>query len=243
MDLPFWRVLSISLAALIEGRLLESPLLHGCLALPSHVRVKICGITRLEDAQAAIAAGADALGFVFYPPSPRYISPEQAAFIIHQLPPFVTTVGLVVNPSNEEVRELLRLLPLGLLQFHGEESEAFCSSFSHPWIKALAVKPGQDVVAEIAAYPGAAGILLDAWHPDLKGGTGQTFDWKGFPASAGKPLILAGGLTPDNVARAIQETQPYAVDVSGGVEEFKGIKSAALIDAFIAAVNAGAKAV
>ncbi len=211
--------------------------------MPTHVRVKICGITRLEDAQAAIAAGADALGFVFYSPSPRYISPEQAALIIRQLPPFVTTVGLVVNPSTEEVRELLRLLPLGLLQFHGEESEAFCGSFGHPWIKAIAVKPGQDVLAEIAAYPGAAGILLDAWHPDLKGGTGQTFDWKSFPEKVEKPLILAGGLTPDNVARAIQETRPYAVDVSGGVEVSKGIKSASLIDAFIAAVNAGAKAV
>lgn len=209
-------------------------------SLSSRVRVKICGITRLEDARAAIAAGADALGFVFYPPSPRYIAPENAAAIIRELPPFVATVGLVVNPLREEVLHLLAAVPLSLLQFHGEESNEFCAQFQRPWIKALAIKPESDVVAMMAAHSGASGLLLDAWHPDLKGGTGQTFDWKHFPSTTQKPLILAGGLNPGNVADAIRTTRPYAVDVSGGVELSKGIKSAELINAFVAAVNAGA---
>lgn len=211
--------------------------------MSSRVRVKICGITRLEDALAAIAAGADALGFVFYPPSPRYISPEAAAAIIRKLPPFVSTVGLVVNPDAEELHNLLKALPLSHLQFHGEESNAFCVQFQQPWIKALAVKPDEDVLGMLAEYPDASGILLDAWHPDLKGGTGQAFDWKSFPRNSRQPLILAGGLNPANVAEAIRTTHPYAVDVSGGVELSKGIKSVELVNAFIAAVNAGAIAV
>ena len=206
----------------------------------SRVRVKICGITRLEDALAAVAAGADALGFVFYPQSPRYIAPEAAAVLIRKLPPFVSTVGLVVNPQREEIEQLLMAVPLSLLQFHGEESNTFCAQFQRPWIKALAVKPGVDVLAALAEYPDASGILLDAWHPELKGGTGQTFDWKNFPHNTSQPLILAGGLNPANVAGAIRATRPYAVDVSGGVELSKGIKSAELINAFITAVNAGA---
>jgi phosphoribosylanthranilate isomerase len=204
----------------------------------------------MEDARAAVAAGADALGFVFYPPSPRYVDPQVAATIIRALPPFVTTVGLVVDPDADALRALLRTVPLSLLQFHGDEDDAFCAQFSQPWIKALTVKPGSDVAALIAQHPGASGILLDTWHPDLKGGTGQTFDWKTFPENTGKPLVLAGGLTPDNVADAVRLTQPYAVDVSGGVEAVdatgrprKGIKDAALIEAFIAGVNAGANAV
>jgi phosphoribosylanthranilate isomerase len=218
--------------------------------LSSRVRVKICGITRAEDAKAAVAAGADALGFVFYPPSPRYVAPEVAAAIIRDLPPFVTTVGLLVDPAIEAVQTLLRAVPLTLLQFHGDEDDVFCAQFSHPWIKALTVKPGSDVASAIAQHPGASGILLDAWHPDLKGGTGQSFDWRNFPKNTDKPLILAGGLTPANVAEAIALTQPYAVDVSGGVEKIdvagkpqKGIKDAGLIKAFTAAVNAGVKVV
>lgn len=218
--------------------------------MSSRVRVKICGITRPEDAQAAIAAGADALGFVFFSKSPRYVAPEKAAVIIHELPPFVTTVGLVVDASAEEVRALLQTVPLSLLQFHGDESNEFCAQFGKPWIKALTVKPDSDVAAEIARYPDASGILLDAWHPDLKGGTGQTFDWRRFPKNTGKALVLAGGLVPGNVAEAIRLTQPYAVDVSGGVEKIdaaglpqKGIKDAAKIEAFIEAVNAGANVV
>lgn len=214
--------------------------------MPNRVRVKICGITRLEDARAAVAAGADALGFVLYPPSPRHVAPEAAAAIIAALPPFVTPVALFVDPAAEAVRALLALAPNVLLQFHGDESDAFCAQFGRPWIKALAVRPGADTAAAIAAHPGAAGILLDAWHPDLKGGTGDSFDWRRFPQDCGKPLILAGGLTPDNVAEAVRLTRPYAVDVSGGVEAraadgtvLKGIKDAGRVQAFVAATNAG----
>lgn len=216
--------------------------------MSSRVRVKICGITRAEDAHAAIAAGADALGFVFFAQSPRYVTPAVAAAIMRELPPFVTTVGLFVDAEAEVVRTLLQTVPLSLLQFHGDESNAFCAQFGRPWIKALNVKPDADVAADIARHPDASAILLDAWHPDLKGGTGQRFDWRRFPKDAGKPLVLAGGLTPDNVAEAVALTQPYAVDVSGGVEKTdaagllqKGIKDADKIKAFIKAVNAGVK--
>jgi len=205
--------------------------------LSSRVRIKICGITRPEDAAAAVAAGADALGFVFFTSSPRHVSAEQAADIIRGLPPFVSAVGLFVNATAAEVRAVLDVVPLSLLQFHGDESNDFCIGFGRPWIKSLAMKPGQDIQAAIATYPDASGILLDTWHPDLRGGTGQTFNWASFPAEAGKPLILAGGLTPDNVGQAIQLTRPYAVDVSGGVEKAKGIKDARLIEAFVAEVK------
>lgn len=155
----------------------------------------------------------------------------------------MATVGLVVNPHVEAVQQLLKAVPLSLLQFHGDESNDFCAQFGHPWIKALAIKPDSDVVTMMAAHHNASGILLDAWHPDLKGGTGQVFDWNNFPHGNHQALILAGGLNPGNVAGAVRMTRPYAVDVSGGVEESKGIKSAELINAFIAAVNAGAVAV
>jgi phosphoribosylanthranilate isomerase len=211
--------------------------------LSNRVRVKICGITRLEDAHAAIAAGADALGFVFYSPSPRFITPEAAAALIQQLPPFVTIVGLVVNPTVEYVNQLLHNVPLDLLQFHGEESPDFCQQFQFPWIKALSVKPHENVLEKINAYSQARAILLDTWHPDLKGGTGQSFEWSAVPQQSPKPIILAGGLTPNNVTTAIAIAHPYAVDVSGGVEISKGIKDAALINAFIAAINAGELAV
>ena len=205
--------------------------------MSSRVRTKICGITRSGDAAAAVASGADALGFVFFATSPRHVTAAQAADIIRGLPPFVTTVGLFVNASEREVRAVLDVVPLSLLQFHGDEDNAFCSRFGRPWIKALAMKPAQDIMATIAAYPDASGILLDAWHPDLRGGTGHSFDWTTFPSQAGKPLILAGGLTPDNVGQAILQTRPYAVDVSGGVEQAKGIKDARLIAAFLAEVR------
>lgn len=201
------------------------------------MRVKICGITRLEDALAAIEAGADALGFVFYGPSPRAITPAQAAAIVAQLPPFVTITGLFVDAAESEVREVLRQVPLDLLQFHGNESNADCARFGRPWIKALRVQPGQDLAAAIAAHPDARGILLDAWHPEQPGGTGLQFDWNLVPAESRRPLILAGGLNPDNVAQAIRQTRPYAVDVSGGVEYAKGVKDAAKIQAFMAGVR------
>ncbi len=201
------------------------------------MRVKICGITRLEDALAAIEAGADALGFVFYAASPRVVSPAQAAAILAQLPPFVTSVGLFVDASEAELRDTLAQVPLDLLQFHGNESNADCARFGRPWIKALRVQPGQDLAAVMAEHPDARGILLDAWHPELPGGTGLQFDWNLVPADSRRPLILAGGLTPDNVAEAIRQTRPYAVDVSGGVEYAKGVKDAAKIHAFMAGVR------
>jgi len=206
--------------------------------LSYRTRVKICGITRLEDALDAVKLGADALGFVFYPPSPRYIAPERAAEIIARLPPFVTTTGLFVDADAQAVRNVLAHVPLGLLQFHGDETPAYCESFQRPWIKALRMQPGLDVVAQISDYAKAAGVLLDAWHPQLKGGTGETFDWRHWPRNHQTPLILAGGLTPENVAEAIHLTKPYAVDVSGGVEQGKGLKDFTLMQAFMAGVNA-----
>lgn len=212
--------------------------------MSSRVRVKVCGITRIEDARAAVAAGADALGFVFYAPSPRHVAAPAAAAIVRGLPPFVTTVGLFVNATADEVRAVLAVVPLALLQFHGDEDNAFCAQFGRPFIKALAVRDGADVQVALAAFPDACGLLLDAWHPDLRGGTGAAFDWRLFPSHSDRPLILAGGLTPDNVAEAVRLTRPYAVDVSGGVEALaadgaprKGIKDAARIQAFIDAVH------
>lgn len=203
----------------------------------ARTRVKICGITRVEDALAAIAAGADALGFVFHAASPRAVTPEQAAAIIAALPPFVTTVGLFVDAPFAVINATLAVAPLDLLQFHGDEPEADCARHGRPWIKALRVQPGQDVAATMAAWPGARAILLDAWHPDLAGGTGLRFDWRQVPADARQPVILAGGLTPDNVAEAIRQTRPYAVDVSGGVEQAKGLKDATRIQAFMTGVR------
>lgn len=200
-------------------------------------RVKICGITRLTDALDAIHLGADALGFVFYSASPRAVVAEVVRDIVQQLPPFVTTVGLFVDATPQEVHSVLAQVPLNLLQFHGDESEAYCQQFGVPWIKALRMQPDSDILAKIAQYPLAHGILLDAWHPQLKGGTGEAFDWRHWP-QCNKALILAGGLTPENLAEAIHLTKPYAVDVSGGVEASKGIKEFTLLQAFMAGVNA-----
>ncbi|MBK6756929.1 MAG: phosphoribosylanthranilate isomerase [Moraxellaceae bacterium] len=200
-------------------------------------RVKICGITRVADALDAIALGADALGFVFYAPSPRAVSAQTVQNIVAQLPPFVSTVGLFVDATPQEVQSVLAQVPLSLLQFHGDETNEYCQQFGVPWIKALRMEPDSDILAKIAQYPQAQGILLDAWHPHLKGGTGQTFDWRHWPHS-NKALILAGGLTPENVTEAIHFTKPYAVDVSGGVEASKGIKEFTLLQAFMAGVNA-----
>lgn len=199
----------------------------------TRTRVKICGITRLEDAEAAIAAGADALGFVFYPPSPRAISPEQAADIIRQLPPLITTVGLFVNEDAETVAAILQQTQLDLLQFHGDETPDYCQQFGRPWFKALRMKPELDLPQEVERYAAARAILLDAYRPGVPGGTGEAFDWARIPANLNTSLILAGGLTPANVRKAITRVQPYAVDVSGGVEAEKGIKDSQKIDLFI----------
>lgn len=201
------------------------------------VRVKICGITRPEDAAAAAAAGADAVGLVFYGRSPRAVNIEQARAVIAALPPFVCRVGLFVDASAGTVREHLAALPLGLLQFHGEETPEFCDGLGHPYIKALRMHPDLDVAAAMQAWRGAAGILLDAWHPTVPGGSGERFDWDRIPTERPRPLILAGGLDAGNIEQAVRSTRPYAVDVSSGVEQDKGIKDPAKIAAFIQGVN------
>ncbi|MEO9242387.1 phosphoribosylanthranilate isomerase [Pseudomonas inefficax] len=203
----------------------------------SNVRSKICGITRIEDALAAAEAGADAIGFVFYAKSPRAVDVRQARAIIAELPPFVTTVGLFVNASRCELNEILEVVPLDLLQFHGDETPQDCEGCHRPWIKALRVRPGDDLEAACQLYAGARGILLDTYVPGVPGGTGEAFDWSLVPARLSKPIILAGGLSADNVGQAIAQVQPYAVDVSGGVEQAKGIKDAAKIEAFMRAVK------
>lgn len=203
----------------------------------SLVRSKICGITRIEDALAAVAAGADAIGFVFYAKSPRAVNVQQARAIIAALPPFVTTVGLFVNASRCELGEILDAVPLDLLQFHGDETPADCDGYHRPYIRALRVKPGDDIAAQVANYANASGVLLDTYVPGLPGGTGEAFDWSLVPEGLSKPVILAGGLTPENVAEAIAKVRPYAVDVSGGVEQAKGIKDALKIQAFMRAVR------
>lgn len=207
-------------------------------------RAKICGLTRVQDVRHAVQCGADAIGFVFYPPSPRAVNAAQAAELVQAIPAFVQVVGLFVNASADEIAAVLAQVPLDLLQLHGEESPAQCreiaSKTGRRWIKALAVKPDADIQAQITAYAGAgaSAILLDAWHPQLKGGTGQVFDWSVWPQTD-IPLILAGGLSPDNVVLAIQQTRPYAVDVSGGVEASKGIKDHLLIEQFMRGVQHG----
>ena len=203
----------------------------------SNVRSKICGITRIEDALAAAEAGADAIGFVFYAKSPRAVDVRQAQAIIAELPPFVTTVGLFVNASRCELNEILEVVPLDLLQFHGDETPADCEGYHRPWIKALRVRPGDDLEAACQLYSGARGILLDTYVAGVPGGTGEAFDWSLVPARLSKPIILAGGLSAANVGQAIAQVRPYAVDVSGGVEQAKGIKSAAKIEAFMQAVK------
>lgn len=202
-------------------------------------QIKICGITRLEDALAAIEAGANTLGFVFYPPSPRAITPEAAAAIIHQLPPFITCVGLFVNPTQTEVESCLATAQIDLLQFHGDETADFCQSFNRPYIKALRMRPDFDPLSVADDWKTARGILLDAYTQGIYGGTGEVFDWARFPApnSGNTYWILAGGLTPNNVKQAIQTTQAYAVDVSGGVESARGIKCPAKIQAFTQAIQ------
>lgn len=203
----------------------------------SVVRSKICGITRIEDALAAVEAGVDAIGLVFYAPSPRCVTLQQARLIIAALPPFVTTVGLFVDASRCELGEILDAVPLDLLQFHGDETPDDCDGYHRPYIKALRVRPDDDIAAQVALYKNASGVLLDTYVPGIPGGTGEAFDWSLVPDNVDKPVILAGGLTAENVAQAIAQVRPYAVDVSGGVELTKGIKAATKIRAFMQAVR------
>lgn len=202
-------------------------------------RIKICGITRVEDGVAAAEAGADAIGLVFYPKSPRCVRPEQAAAIVAALPPFVDVVGLFVNATPEFVRETLAAVPINLLQFHGDESETWCRQFDRPYLKAARVRPELDLVQYAASFASAQALLLDAFV-DGYGGAGHVFDWGLIPTGLPRPVILSGGLTVDNVGEAVRRVRPAAVDVSSGVEAAggpKGIKDAARIAAFIAGVR------
>ncbi|WP_413043919.1 phosphoribosylanthranilate isomerase [Pseudomonas sp. YJ42] len=201
------------------------------------VRSKICGITCIEDALVAAEAGADAIGLVFYAKSPRAVGIEQARAIIAALPPFVTTVGLFVNASRCELNEILDAVPLDMLQFHGDETPADCEGFHRPWYKALRVQPGEDIRAQAVRYAGASAILLDTFVAGVPGGTGEVFDWSLIPADLPKPLILAGGLSPQNVQQAVAGVRPFAVDVSGGVESSKGIKDVEKVREFIRLVR------
>ena len=200
-------------------------------------RIKICGITNPDDAEQAAELGADAIGLVFYGPSPRNVDIEQACAVVDALPPFVTSVGLFVNASAEEIHGVLDSVNLDLLQFHGDESPEFCASFDRPWIKAIRMADGVDLHAEAERYSESWGLLLDAYHPALPGGTGESFEWARVPDDLPTSVILAGGLTAENVGEAICTVRPYAVDVSGGVESAKGIKDWGKIADFIAAVR------
>ena len=201
----------------------------------SRTRIKFCGLTREEDIDAAVAVGADALGFVLWPGSRRHVDESCLAALVERVPAFVTRVGLFVDQSPELIMRVSR--HLDLLQFHGDETPTYCAGFERPWIKALRMRDGLDLHAAAAAYSGAQALLLDAYRPGVPGGTGETFDWSRIPASLAKPVILAGGLTPANVAQAITSVRPFAVDVSGGVEATPGCKDPELLMAFAAAVN------
>ncbi|MEH6449799.1 MAG: phosphoribosylanthranilate isomerase [Oleispira sp.] len=202
----------------------------------SKVRIKICGLTRDQDVHNAVVEGADALGFVLYAPSPRAVSAERAAQLIQKVPAFVTTVALFVNESAEEIQRALTVCPFDLLQFHGDESPEFCRQFNHPYMKAIRVRSADDIHRAVQQYPDAKALLLDAYVENLPGGTGQAFDWRLIPQLS-IPWVLAGGLNAKNVADAINQVQPFAVDISGGVEASKGIKDAQKIKDFISEVR------
>ena len=203
-------------------------------------RIKICGITSVNDALSAAAAGADALGLVFYQKSARFIDIDQASEIARQIPPFICLVGLFVNASEQTIADVLAKVPLGLLQFHGDEKEQDCTRWHRPYIKAFRVRSDEcaSTLAErVAPYHSASGYLFDSYNPALRGGTGESFQWQLIPDSLEKPVILAGGLHANNVARAIATVKPYAVDVSSGVERAPGIKDIEKLKAFIQATG------
>ncbi len=199
--------------------------------------VKICGITRLEDALTAARCGAHAIGFVFHAPSPRYLPPEQAGAIIQALPPFVTAVALFVDAQPQQVRAALAKAPANLLQFHGAETPEYCRQFGLPYMKAVRVRAGVDLLQYASDYQDAKALLLDAYVEGVHGGTGATFDWALIPQAMPLPVVLSGGLNSANVTEAIRKVRPWAVDVSSGVEAGKGIKDAAKIAAFISGVR------
>lgn len=203
------------------------------------VRVKICGITRLEDLHAACNAGADALGFVFYAKSPRNLAIDQAAALVAQLPPFVQSVGLFVDAEPAFIEAVLKSVPLDLLQFHGNETPDRCRAFGRPYLKAVRMREGTDLVEYCADFHDARGLLLDAYVPGVPGGTGERFDWGRVPAGLVRPIVLSGGLSPGNVGLAVRTVRPWAVDVSSGVEAAPGIKDAERMAAFIAQAKGG----
>ena len=200
-------------------------------------RIKICGITRGQDALMAAGLGAHAVGLMFYEDSPRFVSLDKAREVIEVLPPFVTRVGVFVNPEGQQVHAILGAVRLDLLQFHGDEPPQFCAQFGMSYIKAVRVKQGLDLLQYASRYRDAKGLLLDAHNASAYGGTGQAFDWNLIPGSLDLPIILSGGLNAANVARAIRQVRPWAVDVSSGVESAKGIKDADKIAAFVQAVR------
>jgi phosphoribosylanthranilate isomerase len=202
-------------------------------------RVKICGFTRVEEAVYAANNGVDAIGLVFYAPSPRNVTIKQAQDITNALPAFTTVVALFVNESETKIREILNQVQIDCLQFHGDEVADACRIYGKRYIKAIRMQQDTDIAELAAQYHDAAGLLLDAYHPDAKGGTGHSFDWELIPKQCDKPIILAGGLDETNAKQAIQTVRPYALDVSSGVESAKGIKDATKINAFIQQVNEG----
>ena len=200
-------------------------------------RVKICGITNTDDVLLACESGADAIGLVFYPPSPRYINIAQAVEVVECLPPFVTSVALFVNAQRNFIEQVIEQVPIDVLQFHGDETAAFCASFKRPYLKAIRMKPGLDLYAVQDEYASAQGLLLDTYKKGVPGGTGESFNWDKVPHDLNLPIILAGGLVPENIAQAISQVKPYAVDVSGGVEASKGKKDPDKIIHFMKAVR------
>ncbi len=203
-----------------------------------HTRIKICGITRPDDAHAVVDSGADAIGLVFYAGSPRAVGIDQAEEIVQAVSPFVTVVALFVDEPAAEVERIVQRLSVDVLQFHGDESVEYCRSFHRPWLKALRMRPGVDVSAEAARFKGARGLLLDSWQEGLPGGTGRTFDWQLAAGKGSLPVVLAGGLNSGNVGAAMGQLRPAAVDVSGGVESAPGVKDPLKIKQFVAAVRA-----
>ena len=205
--------------------------------MTERTRVKICGIREPEHARIAAEAGADAIGLVFYGESPRHIDAERAAYVARQLPPYVMTVGLFVNADADSVWAVLDEIPLDLLQFQGDEPPEFCNQFGRPYVRAVRMEKGTDLVEYSSRYSGAKALLLDAHVPGERGGTGRVFDWNVIPREHPVPLILSGGLTAQNVGRAIREVRPWAVDVSSGVESSRGVKDPAKIVEFIRSVK------
>jgi phosphoribosylanthranilate isomerase len=200
-------------------------------------RIKICGITRPEDARSAVANGVDAIGFIQWRKSPRFIEPDRAGQIASDLPPLVSCVAVFVNPTTAEVEAAIRAIPAVTLQFHGEESPEFCAGFGRPWIKAGGAKPGRDLLKYFSDFNHAAAWLVDKFNDQLYGGTGSRFDWNLVPKNPGRPLILSGGLDAESVGEAIRTIHPYAIDVSSGVEIDKGIKDPEKIATFMTEVR------